>query len=239
MIEGFKNMTLNDEDFELPSTADIAYYQTFREAGRELNNELIKELPKSAYKECGKKLGIWQGNTLIFGREEEADVFFDFCLHQFRINKTNVIERHLALNPPPSDSIELAILQSLCQSHYSVFVIKEVFKNKGVIALDLLYAKEFFIIDIGLSVSGVEGLIFATHIRPFLNKFHVSSGATLPVPPVFAKDDKLASIIIKFIPENSGDLLSKNKEALFASQVIRTVLKAYAQDESRGWGYLE
>ena len=98
MIEGFKNMTLNDEDFELPSTADIAYYQTFREAGRELNNELIKELPKSAYKECGKKLGIWQGNTLIFGREEEADVFFDFCLHQFRINKTNVIERHLALN---------------------------------------------------------------------------------------------------------------------------------------------
>jgi hypothetical protein len=224
-----------ENNFELPTTKDIEYYQRVREVGIEVNQKLIEELPKSALKECGKKLGIWKGNTLVLGSEDELSIFFDYCLHQFRINKTSVIERHLTMSPPDSGSIELEVLQSLVKSHYSVFLVKEVFENKGALIVDLLYLKELFIIDIGISKTASVGVAFSGHLFP-LKQFYMGSGAFLQIPiQSLLENVELTSILEKFHDEDSDAFLSKNREANFAAQIIRTVFRAYAEKSEKEW----
>jgi hypothetical protein len=223
-----------ENDFKLPTAKDIEYYQRVREVGRELNHELLEQLPKSALKECGKKLGIWRSNTLVLGEEKHIAVFYDYCLHQFRINKTNVIERYLVMSPPDRNSIEFSVLESLAQSYYSVFAVKELFENKGVLIVDLLYQKEVFIIDMAISRTASVGLVFAGHVLP-LKQFHMTSGAWLPIPIQLLENGKLLSILEKFLDEDSDDFLSKSREANFSAQIIRLILKAYAEAEEDEW----
>ena len=48
----------------------IDRYKHFRSVARELNLTLVKQLPKSAVPECGKKLGIYKAGTLILNNDD-------------------------------------------------------------------------------------------------------------------------------------------------------------------------
>ena len=117
-------------DLNLPTYTDIEHYKLFRQAGQKLCDELAKKfLSKSVLKECGKKLGIFKNNMMVFDSEDAMSVLFDYCLHQFYVNKLSIAERYLRISPPDSNSIEYEILQSMLKAHYSIYIAKEVFEK--------------------------------------------------------------------------------------------------------------
>ena len=83
-------------DLNLPTSTNIEHYILFRQAGQKLCDELAKKFhSKSILKECGKKLGIFKNNMMVFDSEDVMSVLFDYCLHQFCVNKLSVAERYL------------------------------------------------------------------------------------------------------------------------------------------------
>ncbi len=209
-------------DLKLPTDKDIEEYKHYRRIELEMNQGLVAKLPQKAIEECGKKLGILKGKTLYLD-ENDSSVFMDYCFHHFRINKANVIERELAITSFDKDSIEFNVLKSMAMAYYSVFFVKQVVKGKGVLVIYLLYQDELFVIDVGLAQTGMENFIFSGHLLPFKD-FYMTSG-TLPIPFELLQNDTIASILSKFIDEDSDDHLSNAKETSFASQIIRSVLR--------------
>ncbi|MFZ4702191.1 MAG: hypothetical protein ACOYMG_19285, partial [Candidatus Methylumidiphilus sp.] len=62
----------------------IDRYKQLRAIGRDLNMILVKQLPKAAVAECGKKLGIYKAGTLILNNDDEIAILFDYCLYHYR-----------------------------------------------------------------------------------------------------------------------------------------------------------
>lgn len=219
----------NNTSIELPSLEDIELYKQLREIAISFNHKLVEQLPKSAIKECAKKLGMFKHNTLVVSCEDEVSVLMDYCLFHFRINKINVISRRLLMSPPATDSIEMELLESMQKAYYSILIIEKVFKNKGVLVFDAVNEKDIFLIDLNLSKSAEAGMIFASHVIP-IGQFYRSSGAMLPIPDSLFEDE-IAAIVEKFFTKNQ--VLSPAQEALFAAQVIRAALKADVMENVR------
>jgi hypothetical protein len=204
----------------------LRYYQELRSAGRELNDRLIKQLPKAAIEECGKKLGMLKKKTLVFGSENELSVLMDYSLYHYRRNGVGVVSRFLSMSPPSESSIEMALLKSMQKARYSLFVVKSATANRGVELIDVLSDEEIFLVDLSMSRSAPPGLMFGGHVLP-MPGFHISSGAFLPMPYSILEDE-IPAIVNKFYSADHG--LSPGQEAAFAAQVIRAALRANAMD---------
>lgn len=212
----------NNTPVEIPNKKDIERYKKLRAAGKAVNKILVKQLPKSAIQECGKKLGILKNKILLLSHESEIDVLVDYCFFHFRINKINVISRFLLMTPPEKDSIEMEALDAMQKACYTLLIVKEAFENKGVLVFDIIKRKDFFLIDLSLSLSAEAGMMFAGHIIP-IGQFYITSGALLPIPHSLFENE-IIPIVRKCFSKN--DVLSPAQEALFAAQVIRSALKA-------------
>jgi hypothetical protein len=213
-----------ENNITLPTSNDMDHYHLVREVSRELNTVLGEKIPSSGLKECAKNLGFWKHGGINVGQDGEVDVFFDYCIHQFRINNASVVQRHLLTSPPDIDSIEFSVLQTMLKSYYTIYTVIGVIEGKGIAVLDLLYQREMFIIDISLSHTAMAGLVFAGNVVPF-NQFYITTGANLIIP-LELLDGKIFSIIEKnIIHHDMSVMLPKSKEASLAAQVIRAILK--------------
>jgi hypothetical protein len=88
----------------------------------------------------------------------------------------------MAESPPSAGSDEYVVLKAMSQSFYTLVQVEQVLKGVGVQADDLLGDRRYPIIDMGLSKTGVKGLVIATRLLPFAD-FVMTSGAPIPIDP--------------------------------------------------------
>lgn len=208
-------------------------YRQCREAGRALNVTLAQQLPQSAVPECGKKLGIFKSGTLILNNDDEVAVLYDYCIYHYRRAGKNVVERYLERSPPPFESIEMELLQAMRNAYFSLFRVEDIHPHRGARLRDLITRHSLNLLDIGLSATGMPGIILAGRILP-LTDFSMSSGAMIPVPaPVFdANILPVIQIYTKNQPADSPSRLGPGQEASFAARVLRIALHAGGEDNT-------
>lgn len=209
----------------------IDRYKQVRAVGRDLNLNLVKQLPKAAVPECGKKLGIFKAGTLILNNDDEIAILYDYCLYHYRRGGKNVIERYLENSPPPHDSTEMAFLQAMQASYFSIFRVAGIQANQGASLIDLTTDKTLPLLDIGLSETGSPGLVLAGRVLPFAD-FNMSSGTLIPLPES-VYTDKIVPILRKYIkPDEVGNkpVLSTGQQAALTAEIIRVSLHAGGAD---------
>ncbi len=208
----------------------IERYKDFRAAALEFNMALIKQLPKAAVPECGKKLGIFKAGTLILNNDDEIAILYDYCLYHYRRDGKNTIERHQENSLPP-ESMEMALLQAMRAAYYSLFKIVDIHPHKGASLLDLVSGETIDLLDIGLSGTGSPGIILTGRILP-MPGFNMSSGTLIPLPePVY--EEKIKPVIRKFMKSaepGPKPKLSAGQEAAFTAEIIRVALHAGGSD---------
>jgi len=209
----------------------IDRYKEFRKAGLQLNMALVKQLPKVAVPECGKKLGLVKAGTLILNNDDEIAILYDYCFYHYRRDGKNAVERYLANTPPPPDSLDRAVLQAMLESYYSVFKVLDIQPRQGGRLLDLVSGETIELLDLALSETGESGIVMVGRILP-LPGFNMSSGTLIPLPePVY--EDKLKPVVRKFYKsEEPGPKpkLSPGQEAAFTAEIIRVALHAGGED---------
>ena len=55
-----------------------ARYKRTRSVAVELNNSLLRLIPKKAIESTARKLGLWQDGVLVFDIEEHSSVLMDY-----------------------------------------------------------------------------------------------------------------------------------------------------------------
>ena len=205
-------------------------YRHLRQISLELNQTLVRRLPKQALRECAKKLGLLSGKTFVFGSSHEMDLLADYCLYSYRPGGNSIMELHLKQSPPPPKSDEMALLLSMMRSRYSLFSIEEVVKGIGVVLKDRLQHEKLFLMDIGLGNSAVLDLPLAGRIMP-LGNLYMSTGVLVPILGKLL--DLMEPILDRLFESGTQEgklLATPGKEAAFAAQVIRAAIKAGGMD---------
>ena len=207
----------------------IERYKSMRKTGLSLNMALVKQVPKPAVPECGKKLGIYKAGTLILSNEDEIAVLYDYCLHHYRRADKNVIQRYAEQSPPESGSDEALLLEALLSARYSLFRVEAVLPRQGVTLHDLLFGERLDLTDISLSDTAEPGLILAGRLLR-LPEFIMSSGTLIPVSEP-AYQAHLLPVIRKYQPDpEAPPKLSPSQAASFEAQIIRIALREGGED---------
>ena len=228
-------LTVTNHGFIIPKDTvssigeQLAFYRRLRAVQRGLHNELMKLLPKNALKECGMVLGIYKNDTLVFSSESETDVLMDYCIYDYRWDGRNVIERYINQTPIEDGSDEQILLNAMLEARYSLFVVDDVVRGRGVQTRDLLRGDSGFIVDVALSETAVKGFILACRIISLGDGgFSMTTGAGLPA------DRPIVGRIIQEIPERFGKSggeiaqMSPEKAAEFSASIIRIFLEGNA-----------
>jgi hypothetical protein len=228
-------LTMTDNGFIVPIDTvnsigeQLACYRRLRAVHRDLHSKLIKLLPKKALKECGMALGIYRNDTLVFSFESEADVLMDYCIYDYRWDGRNVIERYINQTPLEDGSDERILLEAMLEARYSLFMVEDVVRSRGVQTRDLFRGNRVFIVDVALSETAVKGFILACRIiSPGDGGFSMTTGAGLPA------DRLIVGRIIQEFPERFGKSggetapMSPDKTAEFSASIIRILLEGHA-----------
>ena len=156
-------------------------YRQVREISSDLlSHKIIKCLAKDAIQVCGKKLGIMKGKTLLLNKEDELDLFMDYCLFYHYGNNKNAIDRYALTRSGKLSQEEKTILVALQQAEYAFLAVEKVLPHGGVIVNNFFRKERELLIDKGLSQSTIPGVGLVTTLLRFPN-FIMTTGAALPL----------------------------------------------------------
>ncbi len=207
-------------------------YKEFRALGRQLNLELIRQLPPPALPDAGKKLGLSKAGTLIINQEDEIAIAYDYCLQHFRRQGKNVIDRAIDAQPEAAPEDHRAYWGALLNARFSIFLIEAILPHRGARLRDLVLDEVIEVMDLGLASTGIEGVLIIGRIL-FFPHFSMSSGTFIPVgPEIF--ETKIKEVIDKFQKDTSPAerVLSSAQSAAFEAQVLRIALHEGGEDNS-------
>lgn len=161
----------------------IENYKTYRKIGQSLKNKIMESyLDHEALMKSATQLGMVQGKAIIFDRDDETSVLMDFALHEYRMNNKTYIDVYRE-KIGWHNKIEEDILTAFRSAYTSLFKIESISKSENMLFLnDLLNKKDNIkLIDIGLSITGIPGLILFFRLVPLKN-FNMTSGASFIFP---------------------------------------------------------
>lgn len=162
----------------IPSTADIERYRHLRRLAAQLNDRIVKTIPREAMHEVGQAIGIFHQGTLIFETEDETSVLMDCCLYDWLRDGKNLVEQYAENHHSLPGTEEHELLQAFLRAKYRIVVPQERVPGAGVHVVDLFSAEQLFIMDFGLSQTPFD-VAYATRTIP-LGPFWMTGGAGLP-----------------------------------------------------------
>jgi hypothetical protein len=158
-----------------------------------LHANIGKLAGKDAVKACAKRLGMLnrQGGKIgiHFEHEVETDVFQDYLIYMHRPRGFSLVRQMLNRNRYPQGSDERMMLESMVQTRFSLFWVRELHPASGFVALDVITGEDFFVLDPTMPQQGEVGLLIALRLFPFRNAW-MHTGATM----VFGRIDDASGL---------------------------------------------
>ena len=104
--------------------AMLGRYQEALALGRKVSAALLDRLPKSAFQEGARNLGVLRDNTLVLDGEQQMAVVMDYCIHDLRQGGRNAVEQWLATGAASLPAAEIEYLEALRQARFSYWQIE-------------------------------------------------------------------------------------------------------------------
>lgn len=149
----------------------VAEYKRIWPLMPRLHAEIAKLADKNAIKTCAKRLGLYstQGGRpgLFFAHDYEAELFQDYLIYAYKPRGFSLVRQMYNRKRYADGSDEQQLLARMVQARYSTFWVEELDPAGGMIALDVITGKKFFILDQSLPHQDVKGLLAAFRIFPF------------------------------------------------------------------------
>jgi len=156
----------------------LTRYKRMRSATRGMNNTLV-DLCGPYVEQASKALGVWVNGTIVMDIDQ-MPVLMDHAIYRYPRGDHNAIERLAAKHPPAPGSDAQAALSAMRKAFFSLFQVRDVIKGVGVRVTDILRDGDYFLADVSMSQTAVEGLVLASRMLPF-EDFIMTAGAPLPV----------------------------------------------------------
>jgi hypothetical protein len=206
-----------------PTPQDVERYRKLRALTADLNEQIMKAIPRRALDEVGEALGMRRDGILVFDSMDMMSVLVDCCLYDWFQNGKNVVQRYAEAHPPKPGTDEGYLLQACLQAKYRMLVVQSAVAGAGLYCQDVLNNEGLFLMDVALSQSAESGkAALATRTLP-LGEYWMTSGAGLPINSKKTALDALAQIA------GGKPQLLKGPGSV-ALLIVRTCLAAGAAD---------
>ena len=165
---------------EVERTEVLMRYRRLREISRKHGDAIVERLPKKTVLHWGKRIGLVGRKTFIASTMEEMTFGFDLAVYSTRSGKISPVERYRRSPKFAVGSKDGLMLDAMCRSRFSLFLVKRRHSATGLILEDLLRQEEVWLMDEGLEQSAPDGTVFASRVtRP--DAFHMTTGAPFPM----------------------------------------------------------
>jgi len=164
----------------------ILAYQSLRQTGKEFCGKLLKAIPKDVFVSTAQELGLWKGGILV-GDGADTDILADRMIYDRRWDGGGCVEHFEAKNAGVGLSeMEGRFLATMKTARFSLFKIGEMHPGSHAVLSDRLAEirggeahPPLELIDLGLSQTGVPGMLLATRLL-HADGFHMTSGVSFP-----------------------------------------------------------
>jgi hypothetical protein len=160
---------------------EIEVYKSYRATGMELANKIL-QLSEGNKKEmifAGTLLGFWNGNTMIWGSDDDMDVMMDFSIYENNSLGLKLMDKFYE-SDVELNGMEEELLEGMMNAHPSVFEIKSIDQPNFIVTLtNLLDSQdtEYQLMDLGFSQTGRTGMVIYTRLIP-LQDINMTSGVS-------------------------------------------------------------
>lgn len=202
----------------------LARYRRLRKISRVHGEEVVRRVSTKTLLGWGKRLGLVRRKTFVADGFEELTLVFDLAVYAARRGKTPAIERYRRTAGFPAGSDEAIMLNAMCDSRFTLFIVKRRHAAAGLVLDDLFRRQEIWLMDEGFEASAPEGLAFASRVvKPDL--FHMTTGAAVPVDR-----DVLEDVAADFLYRGGDTSVENGKNVKFVEAVYRAAV---------AWGLME
>lgn len=157
-------------------------YLTIRPLMTNLHTEIGKMAKSDAILSCAKRLKMLskeKGKKVVtFENEEESCIFQDYLIYMYRPRGINLVQQMLNRNRFHQDSGERQLLDLMVNARFSVFLVKQIVKKAGFIAMDIYTGEEFLVLDQTMPQNDAVGMLMGFRIFKFHNTW-MHTGAWL------------------------------------------------------------
>lgn len=198
---------------EVERTEVLARYRRLRELSRIHGHAIVDTLSRKALLHWGKRIGVTRRKIFIASSIEEITLVFDLAVYSARSGKISPVELYRRSSKLAVGSDDDLLLDAMCHSRFSLFLVKRRHSATGLILEDLLRQEEVWLMDEGLERSAPDGIVLASRvIEP--DAFHMTTGAAIPMP-----GDAIGNLATVF--PSPGASLSDGANAEFVATVYR------------------
>ena len=170
-------------------SSSVKQYRRYRNAGRELNNKIIKALVNNEIlDEAAQALDLGKNRQLFVDSEDEFSVLMDFALYEVRRQGKNAVERYQE-ERGGSNRIERELLAAMVKARTGLFKMERVSRQKYSLDLQKLVDEEkaITLTDINFSQTMAQGLV--VFFRPIeLPELTMTSGIAFVFPKERERD---------------------------------------------------
>ncbi|MGA2074274.1 MAG: SEC-C metal-binding domain-containing protein [Terriglobia bacterium] len=174
---------------------DIQRYERLRQVSRRLMLEVTKTIPREAYEEMGKALGILRNNTFVLDSMDVSSVLMDACVFDWIRNGQNLVEIYFEAHPPAHGTDERLVSQAYCRAKYRVLMPETMRPGAVTYWTNLLSREPIALMDVGLSQTVAHGFrgLLATRTA-VMGDWWMTTGAGLPI-----SDRKTGEMVLEMI----------------------------------------
>ncbi len=165
---------------EVERTEVLMRYRRLRELSRKHANAIIERIPKKTVLDWGKRIGLVRRKTVVASTMEELTLVFDLAVYATRSGKISAVERYRRSSKFAVGSEDDLVLEAMCRSRFSIFLVKRRHLAAGLILEDLLRQEELWLMDERLEQTAADDVVLACRVtRP--DSFHMTTGAPIPM----------------------------------------------------------
>lgn len=158
----------------------LTRYRQLRELSRKHGNAVRSFVSPRAVPHWGRRLGLARGNTLLLDTFAEFALILDLANYAAWPGKTSALERYRNAARLPAGSPEAVMLDAMCASRLSLFVVQRRHQAAGLILHDLPGQRDVWLMDEGLEASAPPGFALASRVvEP--DDFIMTTGAAIPL----------------------------------------------------------
>jgi len=222
-----RNMPIFNKQSLASSKQLLKAYQAYRAISREIIGELGRYIPKDSIQKCGEKLGIIKGKTLLFNKEDEVAVLFNYCYFHHYIQDKNALDRYVATNLDKLPEAKKEVALVMQKAKFSIFSIEKTMGYGGVLVTDIMRGRQELLIDQGFSKTAAPGLLLASTTLHY-PEFITTSGTSLPLNNIFDEFEKFLGPYDEDF--DKFDTLPKMRQSKFIAQLLRICLREQVSD---------
>lgn len=165
----------------ITNAAIATRYRQLRAINVRINNEVLApRLGADTIVKAADRLRMLGHDEIILDDDSHFAILADYAIYDIDIDGMNAVERYLLEEKVDPESDEGEVLHAMQNAVFRIVVVDNVVGGLGVEVRDLISDEKFLVTDIGLSKTGLPGLLIATRLLDF-GSFQLTSGAPLAV----------------------------------------------------------